>query len=113
MRLRQRVDIQSVTTADDANTGQPVETWATYRRCWADVKDRGGREVIRGEGFESVVSTRVRIRYPREGRIPTSSDRIVYDENGTQTTRTLNVEAVQRMDGERKWLDLLCREDAE
>ena len=112
MRLRQRIELQQATTADDA-TGQPIETWSTYRRCFANVIDTSGREVIRGEGFDSVVDAKVTIRYPREGRIPTSSDRLLYDENGTTQTRTLNVERVRRMDGKRRWLELYCREDVE
>ncbi len=113
MRLRQRIRLQQSTVSQDADTGEPTESWATYRRCFADIQDTAGREVIRGDGFESVVSCRVRIRYPREGRIPTSDDRVLYFEDGTETQRTLNVEIVKRLDGERRWLDLMCREDVE
>lgn len=112
MRLRQRVELQQSTSSQDA-AGQPIETWSTYLRCFANVVDVGGRESIRGEGFESVVDCEVTMRYPREGRIPTSSDRVIYDENGTETTRTLNIERVRRLDGERRWLKLRCREDVE
>jgi len=113
VRLRQRIQLQQATKSQDSATGELTESWTTYRRCFADVQDTNGREVIRGDGFESVVSCRIRIRFPRDGRIPTSSDRVLYFEDGSDDQRTLNVEVVKRLDGERKWIDLLCREDVE
>lgn len=112
MRLKQRVELQEVTTAQDSSTGELTESWATYRRCWADVADVRGTESLRGGAdTEAIVDSVVTIRYPREGRLPTSEDRVIYDENGTAVTRTLNVSAVKRMDDGRRWMELHCKED--
>lgn len=108
VRFRQRLKLQQNTPSLDAH-GQPVESWSTYRHRMGNVKDTGGRELIRGEGIEANVTGVVEIRHPRQGRIPVAEDRVVFDENGT--TRTLNIVAVKRRaDGDRRFLDLYVRE---
>jgi len=107
-RLKQRVELQKFTTSADG-VGQLTKTRSTYRKCWADVNSPAmGREVNRGDGKEAVVDAVVRIRYPREGRIPVALDRVVYVEYGT--TRTLNIFAVRRVDDDQRYLDLYTRE---
>lgn len=108
MRLKQRVELQSESPAADA-VGQLKKTYAEYRKCWASVMSpTQGRESNRGDGKEAVVDAVVRIRYPREGRIPVALDRVVYVEYGT--TRTLNIFSVRRVDEDHRYLDLYTRE---
>ena len=53
--LDRRITVQTSTTSTDA-VGQPIETWATYRKAWAMLTyDRGD------EYFEADQKTAVRI----------------------------------------------------
>lgn len=111
MRLRHRVQLQKETSTQDA-AGQPIQAWTTYRTCWADVSDEsasqgGGDETSRSQF--ATVGTVVTIMYPHADSIPTSLDRVVHTEGGV--TRTLNIEGVERVDGARRMLRLICSED--
>ena len=106
MRLRHRIKVQSITATQDA-TGQPIESWSTYLDTWADVTDSSGREGNR-DPLEGLVMSRAKIRYPHKGRIPQPADRWLHGEG--DVLRTFNVEAVERVDGKRRYLELIGTE---
>jgi head-tail adaptor len=106
MRLRHRIKLQSNSPTQDA-TGQPIESWSTYTQAWANVTDKSGREVS-GDPVEGLVETQAVMRYPHAGRIPQPSDRWLHGEG--DVLRTFNIEAVQRIDGQRRMLKLIGTE---
>ena len=102
MRLRHPIRIQKNTPVQDG-IGQPIESWSTYWTGWANVEDATGDE--RGaDPIEGVVVMRAVMPLPRRGRIPQPTDRWLYAEYNV--TRTVNIEAVRRMDGRRRMLEL-------
>ncbi len=107
-RLRHRITLQQEDTTADA-AGQLVPAWTDYRVTWAEVKDRSGREIQRGDQTEAIVQTVVTLRYPRSGRFPVPQDRVSYKES-QDITRTLNIDAVKRADAERRYIELFCSE---
>lgn len=112
MRLRHRVRLQRNTPTQDA-TGQPVESWATYRECWGAVVDGGGSQGGIGEQQQGTTDTEVSIRFPAEdSTIPDPLDRVSYTEVKGRV-RTLNIDAVQRVDSTRRMLTLKCSEVAD
>ena len=66
-------------------------------------------ERLRGEQVEALVTTIVTIQYPRGGKWPEPEDRVVYRET-EDVTRNLNINAIKRIDPDRKYLELHCKE---
>ena len=83
-RLRNRIQLQSSTTAKNA-VGEDVKTYATYATVWACVRPLSGRELMLAQQLTSEVSHEVTVRY--NGSL-TVDDRIVWG------TRTFDIAAV-------------------
>ena len=109
MRLKHRVHLQHENATQDG-AGQRVNSWVTYRNCFAHVTDNGSKEAKRGQikQIESVAGTTVALAYPRQGRFPSTQDRVVYFET-TSRTRTMNIAEVQVTEDKRRLL-LNCSE---
>lgn len=108
-QLRQRVNIeQSTQTADAA--GQLTDSWQSVRECSARVLDVSAAETFGGSQIESTTSSLVIIRYPQQGTFPNSEMRVTYEDG--DTSRTLNIEKVQRRDERQQQLWLHCTEDS-
>lgn len=106
-RLRHRVLLQHENATQDA-AGQRVNSFVTYRDCFALVKDLGSKETSSGQQTEAIDTTEVWIAYPRQGRFPSTQDRVVYRET-TNRTRTMNVSTVKVTD-DKTHLQLNCLE---
>ena len=102
-RLRQRITIQQLTTTQDANTGEGIESWADHVTLWADVRPLNAREYIAAAATQAQLNAMVTIRY-RSDIVPTM--RIVY--NG----KTYNIDGVlpDSRSG-REWLTIPVSED--
>ena len=94
-RLRHRVALQHENATQDA-AGQRVNSWITYRDCFALVTDMGSKETSKDK-TEAIDTTAVTIAYPRQGRFPSTQDRVIYRET-TNRTRTMNVSSVKVTD---------------
>ena len=105
-KLRHRVALQHENATQDA-AGQRVNSWVTYRDCFALVSDLGSKESSKDQ-TEAIAGTDVWIAYPRQGRFPSTQDRIVYRETAKRT-RTMNVGQVQVTD-DRTHIKLNCAE---
>ena len=108
-RLRHRLTLEQRQTTQDA-AGQISNAWAAYRVCRGEVKDTTGREQATQGDTAEISSAQVRIRYPREGRFPDPTDRVIFHESEMRT-RTLNIEAVLNKSGTNDDIILICRED--
>ena len=106
MRLPDRIKIQKATLTQDA-AGQPVQSWTTYRVCWAKLRDVSASELGR-DPIEGLVRTSFTIRYPHAGLIPEPVHRVVMGEG--EISRTWNIEGVQRRDDDRRMLELVAAE---
>jgi SPP1 family predicted phage head-tail adaptor len=109
LRLRHRISLEQRSTSQDV-AGQISNSWTNYRNCRAEVKDTTGREQATQGDTAEITTTTVRIRYPREGRFPLPTDRVIFRESNMRT-RTLNIEAVINKSGTNDDILLLCRED--
>lgn len=101
MRLRHRIKLQKNTPTIDAS-GQPIESWSTYKTVWANVEDKKGDEDDKHHPIEGQVECVATINYPHTGRIPQSSDRFLHGEGSV--LRTVNIGSVMRLDGKRRML---------
>jgi SPP1 family predicted phage head-tail adaptor len=61
-KLRQRVTIQSQTTARDDFGGETV-TWSDVATVWASIEPLNGREYMAAQQLQTAVTTRIRVRY--------------------------------------------------
>lgn len=97
-RLDRRVTLQSRTLAQDAATGQNVETWSDLATVWASKRDVRGREFIAAQGTNADADTVFEIRY-----MPGLSvlNRLVYD---GVTHDIVHVAEIGRREG----LQLVC-----
>ena len=108
-RLTRRVTLQNYPSGQDA-AGQPNGTWAAYREVWAQIREDSGRELFRGEAVEHSGQIRIEIRHPRGGRFPSVQDRVTWIEGDTGSSRTANIEHVERIGHDRMRVFLYCRE---
>lgn len=97
--LNDLVLLQSPGTMQDA-AGQPLATWTTVARVWADVRYQTGLERVRAGAVSTVVQASVRIRW-RPGVTP--AQRLVLD------GRPMAIKSVLP-DREKEHLDLVCEE---
>ena len=109
-KLRRRIAIQTNTPTVDG-AGQKIASWSTDRTENGYILEKGGGETIRGEQVQEFVDIVAAIRYPRAGTFPTSEMRIQYTDGAS--TRTFNIELVQRRDNFNHELWLYCSEDLE
>lgn len=94
-------------TPSQATDGQLVESWTTYWNGWGLVQDEDGEEEP-GDPIEGIVTTHIEMPFPRTGRIPQPTDRVLYGEN--KVTRTFNIDGVKRIGTARRKLMLIASE---
>ena len=100
-KLRHRINVQSRTASQDANTGETVFVWANLLAGEpAEVVPLSGREFIQSGATQAGVDTRMTIRW-RSGIEPTM--RVVFDGHNYQIT------AVLPDPTNRRWLTLMCQ----
>lgn len=99
-RLRQQVELQSVSTTRD-RIGGLVEVWSTAATVRAEVRQASGREVWYRGQLAAQASWTITIRH-RTG--VTTKQRVVYG------GRTFEVRSVRDIDERRHWLELACEE---
>jgi SPP1 family predicted phage head-tail adaptor len=101
--LRNRVDLQSQSTAQDS-FGAPVTTWSTAFSCWAKIVSLQGTQKFQAGQFTSTVTHKISIRFPGVNTHIAVSNRITY------RGRTFIIVAIEDPDGTRTSLDLLCND---
>jgi SPP1 family predicted phage head-tail adaptor len=102
--LQQRVEIQSVTSAQD-DAGEVTRTFRTLWQPWAQVLTPGGGESVDQQRMQRYgeLTHLVKIRY-RAG--VTRNQRVLWD------GRTLEILAVADEENNATWLHLYCKEIA-
>lgn len=53
-RGRHRIEIQRLTSAQDADTGQPIETWLSAGQRWAEKGYRAATEGMQAGGVQAI-----------------------------------------------------------
>lgn len=101
--LRHSVEIQQTATAADT-TGDPVESWSTYKRVRAAISPLSGREFENAQRISSDITTQITLRY--ETGI-TTEHRIKFG------SRYFNIHFIKNVDERDKQLILLCSEDVD
>jgi SPP1 family predicted phage head-tail adaptor len=86
--LSTRVTIQQPVTEQD-ESGQLINKWLGVVTVWANLTDISGREFIASSALQTIVQTKITIRY-RVGIVPAM--RVVHQAN------IYNIEAVLRQD---------------
>lgn len=97
---RHRITIQEQKTIRD-EFGQPTQGWFDVMTVWASVEAVSGREYWAAQQVVDQSDHRVTIRY-RPGITPTM--RVLHD------GRQLDIQAVLDRTGEKRWLELMCKE---
>lgn len=97
-QLTQRVTVERFTSAQD-DTGQMIEAWTPLCTTWAAVEPLVGREFFAAGAGQSVVTTRIRLRY-RPGI--TSADRV------THAGTIYNIQSVIDYKSAKRELVLMC-----
>ena len=61
--LRHRVSLESVTNAQDPNTGEVTQTWQSLGDVFASIEPLSAREFIQSAADQAQVVARITIRY--------------------------------------------------
>lgn len=99
-RMRFRITIQAKTDAK-GSSGQPVGTWATFRKVWAGADPLKGTELFTAQATEAAHEVVWDIRYLAG---VTVKQRILWD------SRTFDIKSVVNVGERNKQLLLYCRE---
>jgi SPP1 family predicted phage head-tail adaptor len=102
--LRQRITIQSATTAADAS-GQLTETWSTYATRWAEVLPTAGGEQQRGMQRRAEVTHVLKLHHDSLTAAVTPRMRALW------LGRTLNFLRAYDPDGRGRTVEIEARED--
>jgi len=106
-KLRHRVTIQMPEKQPDNpdqpvdEFGQPIDDWVDVCTVWASIEALRGREYFTAQQTVAQSDHRVTIRY-RSGIEPAM--RLVHGQ------RVFDIQAVLDRAGERRWLELICKE---
>lgn len=104
--LRQRAEIQKVTTAANA-TGEQIATWALESRRWASIEPLSGRELFYAQQVTPTATHRIRMRYFAG---LTTARRIRFVASPTATARVFGIGSVLNKDERNREYELLCTE---
>ncbi len=100
--LRERIIVQTVTTTK-GSSGQPVESWAGYKR-WASIEPLRGQELEVARQNNERITHRVLLRYDERTKSITVKDRLKHQ------ARLLHVEGIYNVQERDRTLELVCRE---
>jgi len=101
-QFNRRILIQAPSTTQD-DAGQPINTWTDVVNTWANIRTASSKEVYVAQGFVSVLTHVITIRY--NPSIAISVDmRVVYCD------RVFLIQAVNDPDESRVVRQLLCKE---
>lgn len=91
--LRRRVSVQRRDVGQD-DLGQPIETWATLFKAWADISPLSGKELMAAGAIQSAVTHEITMRYRPELADPktVAQYRVLYG------TRVFNIHASLNQD---------------
>lgn len=107
--MRQRIQLQSKTTASDGGGSAAVTTWTTFATVYGSIEPKSGQERLFGDQLQEPITHVIRLRYRTdisfENRL-----QYVYKNNGTSNTRTFNIRRVINVDTRNKYLECLCVE---
>lgn len=101
--LRHSVQIQKTITAPDS-TGDPVESWSTYKHVRASISPLNGREFENAQRISSDITTQIILRYETG---LTTEHRIKFG------SRLFNIHFIKNEDERNKKLILWCSEDVD
>lgn len=102
-KLRQRVEIQTLTTTQDGY-GEMVESWATLATVWGEMRPslRATREAFGASVEQRSARTTYECKLRYKAGLDPYRTRLVWD------GRTFDVESVMDPDGRTRELVLLC-----
>jgi SPP1 family predicted phage head-tail adaptor len=106
-KLRHRVRIEKRSGAKD-DRGQPLDDWALFHSTRAQLEDLRGVEYFAAAQVNSEVDVRVTIRW-RPGITPQMRVKVP-DARGDNVERLLEIVAALDPRGERRRLELMCRD---
>lgn len=98
--LRHRVHIQEPIESK-GTMGGTIKQWVTFHKCWAEVREMSGRELVNSSQVTSEIKATAFIRY--KSHIDASM-RLVHGDNVYQ------IESVINKDGKKSMLELLLYE---
>lgn len=100
--LRTLATLEAKTQVDDGGGGFS-ESWSTLATVWCAVELLTGAETVSGDQVTAFKRVRIRLRFRDD---VTETLRLRVDQ------RLFNIEAVNDPDSRRRWLDLVCVENA-
>jgi len=77
-KFNKKVTFEVVTETQNS-LGEPVESWATYAKSWANIHPIAGKEYFQAQQLQSELSARITIPYSKKiSAINTQKYRITY-----------------------------------
>lgn len=108
-RMRQKVQLQSKTTANDGGGSAAIDTWTTFATVFASIEPQSGQQQMFGDQLQEPITHKIMIRFRRD---LTFKNRILYyykNENSLNS-RYFSIRRVINVDSKDKYLELLCVE---
>lgn len=104
-KLRHTLELQDFTKSKDAH-GHTIRSYTTFATVKGDVRGQYGTESVYAERVESRMIHRIVIRYRND---VTPQQRIIWKSN-CDGDRTLEIQSVMDMRGDRRMLTILATE---
>ena len=109
-KLNRRIQIQAQTPGEQDAFGQPTAaSWATIYTCWANIAIQTSQLIYATAEFVSKETHRITIRWT-SSVIVSPNMRILYTENTTGVTKTMEIQSVLNPDQRNEWMILLAYE---
>lgn len=101
--LTNRVTIQQATETR-ATDGGVLQTWGTWRTCYASVEPLTGREWYQAESRQATITTRIWVPWIDANGV-TAKMRVLWG------TRIFKIESVINPRERNEWIELMCIEE--
>lgn len=108
-RMRQRIQLQSKTTASDGGGSAAVTTWSTFATVYGSIEPKSGQERVFGDQLQEPITHIVRLRYRTDLSFKNRL-KYTYKNNGATNTRIFNIKRIINVDTRNKYLECLCVE---
>lgn len=106
--LNRRIEIQQQEQSSDS-FGQQIDQWNTIHKCWAEIKNVRGREIVASATFVGKVYYEITVRYS-PSFVFHKEHRVFYKEGRSGVCHKYEIEAVVNVNLADNTVLLLCYE---
>ena len=107
--MRHKIEIQSMTVANDGGGGRAITLWKTDAYVHAQIVPKSGSEREFGDQIEASTKYEITIRY-RHGLTAKHRIKYAYTNNGIIKERLFNITGIINVDMRNRYQKIMCTE---